>query len=155
MDGHPVPKSKINCSFLRSVWMDVEIRKSPPQRRVNPALTHNAPCPMVSAMSPSTFGPWRRLTFSFSIAALLLARNLDSRAAVLFSDTFDSGASPLWQNESGSWAAASGVYAATVPNNFPNAHSSLPFNLTNFFIDVDINAVADGGIWLRSAPAPR
>jgi hypothetical protein len=30
---------------------------------------------------------------------------------------------------------------------------SLPFNLTNFSVDVDINGVSDGGIWLRSGPA--
>lgn len=109
---------------------------------------------MVPAMSTSIFVPGCRLPLGLSIAALLLAGNMDSRAAVLFSDNFDSGASPLWQNESGSWAAAAGVYAATAPNNFPNAHSSLPFNLTDFFLDVDINGVTDGGIWLRSAPAP-
>jgi hypothetical protein len=105
-------------------------------------------------MTVSTFAHWSRLTLCFSIAPILLAGNVDSRAAVLFNDNFDSGASPLWQNESGSWTASAGVYAATAPNNFPNAHSSLPFNVTNFFVDVDINGVTDGGIWLRSAPAP-
>jgi hypothetical protein len=77
-----------------------------------------------------------------------------TRAAVLSSDNFDSGASSLWGNESGSWTASGGVYGATAPNNFPNAFSSLPFNVTNFSVDVDINGVADGGIWLRSAPVP-
>ncbi len=105
-------------------------------------------------MSIFTFVSWCRLRSSFSFAAILLAGNVGSRAAILFSDNFDSGASPLWQNESGSWAAVGGVYAATAPNNFPNAHSSLPFNLTNFFVDVDINGVTDGGVWLRSTPAP-
>ena len=105
-------------------------------------------------MSVSTFLPRRHLTLGLSIVASLLAANAGSDAAVLFSDNFDSGASPLWQNESGSWAASGGVYAATAPNNFPNAHSSLPFIVTNFFLDVDINGVHDGGVWLRSAPAP-
>jgi len=88
----------------------------------------------------------------FLVAILLsIVRN---EAAVLFSDNFDSGASPLWQNQSGAWAANGGVYAATAPNNFPNAYSLLPFILTNFFVDVDINGVTDGGIWLRSATVP-
>jgi hypothetical protein len=104
-------------------------------------------------MSLSSFALRRCLPLGF-FAVVMLAWNSDSRAAVLFSDNFDSGASPLWQNESGAWAATSGVYAATAPNNFPNAYSSLPFNLTNFFVDVDINGVTDGGIWLRSAAAP-
>src|SRR6266567_122783 len=88
------------------------------------------------------------------IAAIVLGAALFSRAAVVFSDNFDSGASSLWGNESGSWSVSGGVYAATAPNNVPSAFSSLPFNLTNFFVDVDINGVTDGGIWLRSAPAP-
>jgi hypothetical protein len=87
------------------------------------------------------------------LAAILLS-DARTEAAVLFSDNFNSGASPLWQNQSGAWAANGGVYAATAPNNFPNAYSLLPFNLTNFFVDVDINGVTDGGIWLRSAPVP-
>src|SRR5712664_2714737 len=87
------------------------------------------------------------------LAALMAGAAVSSPAGVIFSDTFDSGASPLWGNESGSWSATGGVYAATAPNNAPNAFSSLPFNLTNFFVDVDITGVTDGGIW-RSAPAP-
>jgi hypothetical protein len=88
------------------------------------------------------------------IIATLLGVTISARAAVIFSDNFDSGASSLWGNESGGWSASGGVYAATAPNNFPNAFSLVPFNLTNFFVDVDIQGVTDGGIWLRSAPAP-
>lgn len=87
-------------------------------------------------------------------AAILFGTGLVSPAAILFSDNFDSGASSLWENNSGSWSASAGVYAATAPNNFPNAFSLLPFNLTNFVVDVDIQGVTDGGIWLRSSPAP-
>jgi hypothetical protein len=83
-----------------------------------------------------------------------MSASTSSHGAVLFSDNFDSGASSLWGNESGSWSATSGVYAPASPNNFPNAFSSLPFNLTNFFFDVDILGVTDGGVWLRSTPAP-
>jgi hypothetical protein len=87
-------------------------------------------------------------------AAILLGTGVASPAAILFSDNFDSGASSLWGNNNGSWSASGGVYAATAPNNFPNAFSLLPFNLTNFVVDVDIQGVTDGGIWLRSSPAP-
>jgi hypothetical protein len=73
---------------------------------------------------------------------------------VIFTDNFNSGASPLWGNEVGNWTASGGVYFAQAPNNFPNAFSSLPFALTNFSVDVDVNSVSDGGIWLRSTAAP-
>src|SRR5215510_6245503 len=46
------------------------------------------------------------------------------------------------------------VYRATVPNNIPLAYSSLPFNLTDLTLDLDINGVTDGGIWLHSTPEP-
>jgi len=65
-----------------------------------------------------------------------------------FSDNFNSGASPQWNNFSGNWSAAGGVYHALNPSS--TAFSFLPFNLTDFAVDVDINQVADGGIWLRS-----
>src|SRR4029077_5626730 len=94
------------------------------------------------------------MTFRALMVGGLLRVGVSSRAEVIFTDNFDSGASSLWENESGSWSAAGGVYAATAPNNFPNAFSSLPFNLTNFFVDVDIQGVTDGGIWLRSTPVP-
>lgn len=71
-----------------------------------------------------------------------------------FSDNFDSGPSSLWGNEVGIWTAAGGVYSASNPSNFPNAYSSLPFNLFDFVVELDINDVADGGIWLRSSAAP-
>jgi hypothetical protein len=56
----------------------------------------------------------------------------------IFTDNFDSGASPLWGNDSGSWVASNGVYYVTAPDNFPAAVSSLPFNLTDFTLDLDI-----------------
>jgi hypothetical protein len=80
-----------------------------------------------------------------------------STAAALgatFTDNFNAGASPLWQNEVGSWVASGGVYSATEASNFPNAHSSLPFNLTDFAVSVDVIDTIDGGIWLRGANAP-
>ncbi|HWX23079.1 MAG TPA: hypothetical protein VN578_24520 [Candidatus Binatia bacterium] len=89
---------------------------------------------------------------SFALAANTPGRNTPEKS--LFTDNFNSGASPLWGNEVGSWSAAGGVYRATLPANFPAAFSSLPFNLTDFSVDFDINDVSDGGIWLRSTPAP-
>lgn len=74
--------------------------------------------------------------------------------ADIFVDNFDSGASALWGNNAGAWSDAGGVYRATIPNNSPNSHSALPFQLTDFSIELDINNVADGGVWLRSAEAP-
>ena len=77
-----------------------------------------------------------------------------SKADIIFTDNFNCGASPLWGDEVGNWSASGGVYSAGSPNNFPNAFSSLPLSLTNFSIDVDVNSVSDGGIWLRSMAAP-
>ncbi|MCA9285654.1 MAG: hypothetical protein KDA22_10585 [Phycisphaerales bacterium] len=71
-----------------------------------------------------------------------------------FSDDFASGPSELWGNEVGAWSAPSGAYLATQPDNFPNAYSSLPFELEDFSIDMDVSSISDGGIWLRSAAAP-
>ncbi|MGK7929667.1 MAG: hypothetical protein AB4290_31235 [Spirulina sp.] len=76
-----------------------------------------------------------------------------ARGATIFTDNFDAGVSPLWGNEIGNWTESGGTYTATSPGNFPNAHSSLPFVLTDFSIDLDINNVEDGGVWLRSAEA--
>src|SRR5258708_5136233 len=88
------------------------------------------------------------------IALALLACICSAGAEILFSDDFNSGASPLWGNEVGAWSAAGRVYSATAPANMPNAISSLPFNLTNFSADFDINGVEDGGIFLRSTVMP-
>ena len=77
-----------------------------------------------------------------------------AHASVIFADNFNSGASPLWGNDVGSWSATGGVYKATSPSWRPSAFSSLPFDLRDFSVDFDINDVTDGGIWLRSSPAP-
>src|SRR5678816_232807 len=70
-------------------------------------------------------------------------------AQVVFSDTFDSGPSPLWRNERGAWAASGGLYYATQPTNSPPTLSTLPFNLGDFDLEVDVRQVSDGGIWLH------
>jgi len=79
-----------------------------------------------------------------------------ARAATLFFDDFNYGASPAWSNTSGNWTADNGVYRALEPNNFPNAHSfvsTLPA-LTDFSVTVDVNAARNGGVWLRAADVP-
>ncbi|MBI2823691.1 MAG: hypothetical protein HYX69_03250 [Planctomycetia bacterium] len=69
----------------------------------------------------------------------------------LFSDDFNSGASPLWGNQVGNWAADGGVYNATEPSGAPPLrYSSLPFDITDFSFQVDMADIGDGGIWLRS-----
>ena len=79
-----------------------------------------------------------------------MARVTSAWAQILFTDSFDTAASPLWSNLRGGWFVANGVYAASQPNNNPPTFSGLPFVLQNFAVDVDINQVADGGLWLRS-----
>jgi hypothetical protein len=96
----------------------------------------------------------RRFAVAVAALAFLTLGGAHARAGIIFSDNFNTGASPLWGNEIGNWTASGGVYAATSPSNFPSAHSSLPFALTDFSIDFDVNHLQDGGVWLRSAAAP-
>jgi hypothetical protein len=101
-------------------------------------------------MKTTAFALGRR----FSTAAATLGLIVHAQAATIFTDDFKAGASPSWGNESGFWVAAGGVYKATAPANFPATVSFLPFSLTDFSVDFDIQGVHDGGIWLRSSPAP-
>lgn len=68
---------------------------------------------------------------------------------VVFTDNFDTGVSALWSNLWGDWFVTGGVYSAAQPQNVPPTFTGLPFVLQNFAVDVDINQVADGGLWLR------
>lgn len=70
-----------------------------------------------------------------------------SFATTIFTDNFDSGASPLWGDEQGGWNDSDGVYRST-SGSF--AYSSLPTILSDFTIELDINSVWDGGVFLRS-----
>jgi len=84
------------------------------------------------------------------LTALVLALSPASLPAqTLFTDNFEAGASPLWSNVRGAWTASDGVYSATYPQNIPPTFTGLPFVLENFAVEVDINRVADGGVWLR------
>lgn len=94
-----------------------------------------------------------RVIHAATLVILALASIGSLSAQVIFSDNFNSGPSPSWGNERGNWAASGGVYGAQSPTNNPPDFTSLPFNLTNFTLDVDINQISDGGIWLRTDAA--
>ena len=101
-------------------------------------------------MKTKVFTPARR----FVIAASTLGFIVQAQAATNFFDDFTSGASANWGNEKGAWSAEGGVYRAAEPGNIPAAVSFLPFSLTDFSVDFDINDVSDGGICLRCSPVP-
>jgi hypothetical protein len=94
-----------------------------------------------------TFRDW------LNVLAILLVFATNSQAQVSFSDSFDAGASAQWGNQRGAWTAAGGVYSASSPSSDPLTYSGLPFLVSNFELEVDINDVGDGGIWLRSDAA--
>jgi len=102
-------------------------------------------------MTRNAKGP--SLPLSATILATVLIMSAPASAAIVFSDNFDGGASSAWGNERGSWRDTGGVYDATNPNNNPITYSSVTtFSaLTDFAVDVDVNDLDDGGIWLRSA----
>lgn len=83
------------------------------------------------------------------VACLLVAAN--GFAGVIFTDDF-SGDGSNWRNERGGWSVANGVYDASSPHNSPPTYTSANTGLlTDFILDVDINGVRDGGLWLRSS----
>lgn len=91
----------------------------------------------------------RKLIARIALTAVVILPPTSLPAQILFTDNFDAGASPQWSNLRGGWFTAGGAYLAASPQNVPPTFSGLPFVLQNFAIDVDINQVADGGIWLR------
>ncbi|MCE5313705.1 MAG: hypothetical protein ABFD49_06640 [Armatimonadota bacterium] len=87
----------------------------------------------------------------FCLAVLLVAVLAQpSFSETVFKDSFDSGSSSIWGNERGSWYVHDGVYDTYYPGNSPTTVSLLSANLADFIVDVDVNSVSDGGIWLRS-----
>lgn len=74
----------------------------------------------------------------------------EATAAIVFSDDFQPAASGIWGNEVGNWTSAGGVYSAQAPHASPPTFTSLPFDLADFTLEVDIFDIGDGGIWLRS-----
>jgi len=85
------------------------------------------------------------------IMVLLLAVN-PALAGTSFCDSFANKNDPAWGDQDGSWTIAKHKYYATMPNNNPLAYTDLVDyqSLKNFTLDVTVNDVYDGGIWLRS-----
>jgi hypothetical protein len=94
-----------------------------------------------------------RVRFAAALLATACAfASSSAPATTLFFDDFNSGASSAWGNQRGNWRVTGGVYDATNPSNNPVTYSDVTTfpALTDFIVDVDVNAVDDGGIWLRS-----
>ncbi len=96
------------------------------------------------AAGTSTINLINQVTLNFSEN---LAGN--SFAPPSFTDNFATGPSASWGNEVGNWTASGGTYAAQAPANNPATYTSLPFTLTDFSFDVDVNKLKDGGVWLQ------
>jgi hypothetical protein len=69
------------------------------------------------------------------LTALAIVLAPQAHAVKVFTDDFNTGASPLWGNGTGNWVGGSGVYNAQNP--FAANYTSLPFTLTDFVVDVD------------------
>lgn len=82
-------------------------------------------------------------------AAVLGAGGL-AQAQVVFTDNFAGAPSPLWANQRGNWTVANGVYFAQEPNHQPPTYTSLPQVLGDLDVEMDINGVNDGGVWLHA-----
>ena len=88
-----------------------------------------------------------RLVF---VAVLACFAASSASAQVIFHDEFDGAPSPAWGNERGGWYVHDGVYDAAAPTNSPPTLSTLPFELGDASIDVDVLGVVDGGIWVHT-----
>jgi len=86
-----------------------------------------------------------------AIMALLLAVT-PALAGSTFCDKFTKKNDPAWGDQAGAWTIAKRRYYATKPDNNPLTYTDLVNyqSLTNFTLDVTVNDVYDGGIWLRS-----
>jgi hypothetical protein len=86
------------------------------------------------------------------VAGLFLVASVPAAGQIVFFDDFEDGADPAWGNEFGDWIAIDGVYTSTIQSNNPPTYTSVTFlpELTDFTIDLDINGVRDGGVFLRS-----
>jgi len=73
-------------------------------------------------------------------------------ASSTFCDSFASKNDPAWGDQDGAWTIAKHQYYATMPNNNPLTYTDLTDyqSLKNFTLNVTVNDVFDGGIWLRS-----
>ena len=93
-----------------------------------------------------------------TLFGLLVGGSGPARAdVILFTDNFNTGVpSTQWGNERGNWAAGGNVYRAGILSTSPPTYTGLndtngnDLVLTDFAIDVDVQDLQDGGIWLRS-----
>jgi Ca2+-binding RTX toxin-like protein len=65
---------------------------------------------------------------------------------ILFAENFDNGASSLWSNSN--WQVNQGTYSSPT-----SSINLLPYSLQDFTLELDINKVQNGGIFLRSDDA--
>ncbi len=85
--------------------------------------------------------------------ALSAAEIVSVMGTTTCTDTFTDNFNPPsggWNNMFGDWTAVNGQYYPRHPNNRPYACSALPWDLQDFEVNVDVNNLTDGGIWLRS-----
>ncbi len=85
------------------------------------------------------------------VMALLLSV-VPASASSTFCDSFVSKHDPAWGDQDGTWTIAKHRYYATMPDNNPLTYTDLTDyqSLKNFTLNVTVNDVYDGGIWLRS-----
>lgn len=110
----------------------------------------------VTSLTTSMFSAGKVALYDFSNVqtfdnfSIAIKEEVARPKQTLFMDSFSNGSSSLWGNEVGNWRQNSGVYDSQAPSNSPLTYSSLPYILSNFSVELDINKVSDGGIFLRS-----
>ncbi|HQO29817.1 MAG TPA: hypothetical protein PKY22_09875, partial [Accumulibacter sp.] len=82
-------------------------------------------------------------------AALLIATGV-AAAESTWRDNFDQGQQLPWTSVRGNWIASDGTYAAQQPGSSPVTAALLPYDLSDFSIEVDLIQPVDGGLWLRA-----
>ncbi len=99
----------------------------------------------------------RFLLLSFVLVLFLGLASVAS-ATTLFFDDFNGGPDVAWSNQYGSWTVTSGgSYISLSPKSSNPTYSSintLPL-LTDFALDIDVNNLQHGGIFLRSTSRDR
>ena len=84
----------------------------------------------------------------------LFLLNQKSYSEVLFADDFQRGPSASWGNQLGGWIAQDGKYYAsnTGPSFplWPMPHTLIPFEVTDFELNLKIWDFKDGGVMLRA-----
>lgn len=88
------------------------------------------------------------------ICVLLVLLSQKSYSEVLFADDFQNGPSTSWGNQRGEWTAQDGKYYASITGPsfplWPMPHSLLPFEVTDFELNLKIWDFQDGGVMLRA-----